>query len=296
MGARQRIARLLVPGQKESGRCKALHRVADFAAVLIRRPRKLALVDVRVTILAGRQLNLVNGPGPGGNVALLARNLEVFLFQRVGRSRMFSHSEGRRFEAVQGMASSAVAASLAGHELPLVRVRMAVRTAVEREWPIEVTSLVAGITADGSVLTEQWVLGFGVVERRTDLGWRGLFPARGRMTNVTRRLKGAAVRVRVAVRALAERDTYVLHRLRVSWFRLVTFLARDLGMKARKGVASPRVVKARNGLPVAKAVALRAVLPEAAPMQICMTREAVPREAQKGPVEILNFNCRALGG
>lgn len=56
------------------------------------------------------------------------------------------------------------------------------------------------------------------------------------------------------------------------------------------------MVKVRGGLPVGERVAPRAVLGELASVRVGMAGEAVPREAQEGPVEILDLDARALRG
>lgn len=83
MGAGQREFGLLVHGNRKERSLKALHRVALFAAIVVRRTGKLPVVRVFVAVGAIRKLDVVDGVFPGGNVTLRAFHGGVLSLERI---------------------------------------------------------------------------------------------------------------------------------------------------------------------------------------------------------------------
>ncbi len=306
--AGQGKARGVMLRQGKGGRSKALHGMAPFAVIVVGRARKLASMDVRVTILAGRPRDLVYRVDHGygaypdhaarhrGNVALRAGHIQVPALEGIGGGGVLAYPKAAGFEPLHRVARRAVAAVPPRHELPLVRVRVAVLATVEGQWLAEIRPLVTGVAPNLGVLTQQRVPGSRVVKHRPELDLRNLFPGCGVVAGLTGSLERSVVRIRVAIRALAERDPRKTQQLRIARFRLVTLLAKNPRVRARQREACARVVEARRALPVVGVMAARAVLAELSLMRVLMTGEAVRREAQESPVEVFHLDRRAFRG
>lgn len=80
MSARERETRGLMLCQRERRGLESLNFVAVLTAVAVRRLIELSLVNVRVTVPAGSQLDFIHGVDPDGEMALRARNRRVLSF------------------------------------------------------------------------------------------------------------------------------------------------------------------------------------------------------------------------
>ena len=147
-------AGLLVLRKRVSGRSEGMHRVAVLATVVIGRSRELPLVDVRVAILAGRQLDLVDRVQFEGKVAFGARDAGVLSLQWVSGRRMLLYSIGSRLPTIHRVARLAGAAILPCGELRVMRVWMAVQTPVEGQRPLEVPAFMAHLAARVAVFSQ----------------------------------------------------------------------------------------------------------------------------------------------
>lgn len=139
--------------------------MATLAAVVVRRLCKLTLVDVRMAVPTFVVFDLVERGLPGRNMTLGARNGDVLPFQRVGAVGVFGYSKLRGFESLHGVAWLAGAAIFARAELPAVGIgSMAIGTFSVGQAGIERRAVVTNLAAHLNVLTQQWVVGFGVIE------------------------------------------------------------------------------------------------------------------------------------
>jgi len=107
--------------------------------------------------------------------------------------------------------------------------------------------------------------------------------------------KTAAVGITVAVRALAEGNSRVTRF--VVGAGCVALCAGHRGVQAGQGILGLRMVKLphRDRLPIAVAMALRAILAEASLVLILVTSHATGRQPQKSPVQILDLDLRTRG-
>ncbi len=283
-----------------------MHGMARFATIVVGWASELASMDIRMAVLACRPFDSIHRPHHGdgayadgggrngGNVALRARDIQVLAFQWIRRARVFWHSESAGLESLHRMARRAIAPVAARCELPLVRVGVAVQTTAEGQGPVEVRPFVAGIARHLGVFAQQRILGLGMVKHRADFDWGNLFPGERRVAGLARGLEGTVVGVGMTIGATLERDPLESQRLRIVCLRLVALLARNPRVRAGQGEACARVVEPRRGLPAVEGVAPRTVLTELALVGVLMTSEAVPREAEEAPVEVLHLDGRAL--
>ena len=304
----QRKARGVMARQCEGGRNEAVNGMATFAVIIVRWASELASMDVGVAVRAGRPFYFIHrahhgygaythdGGRHGGNVALRAGDVQVLAFERIDGGGVLAHTEGAGLEPVHRVTRRAIAPIPARSELALMRVRVAVQATREGQGLVEVRPLMAGSARHFGVFAQQRILGLGVVKHAPDLGRRNLLPGECRVAGFARGLERAVVRIGVAIRALAERDPHKTQQLRIARLRLVTPLAKNPRVRARQREACARVVKPRHRLPVVEAMAPRAVLAKLALVRVFMTGEAVPRQAQETPVEVLHLDGRALGG
>lgn len=145
---------------------KIFHRVAGFAAVLIRSGGELLIMGVLVAIGAGREFDLVQSVLPRGDVAFLAGHRGMPSFERVVGRGMLLHAEQRGFPTVDGVAFRALAFACPRLKLPLVRIRIVtIRALGEFQWLLEIPSRVAIGAAYFQMCAEQGIFRFCVVEQ-----------------------------------------------------------------------------------------------------------------------------------
>ena len=143
MSAGQAKPGLIVPRQSEPGWLKSLHGMAVFAPVVVRQAGKLALVDIGVTVFACCLLDLEEGIGALGNVALRAKHRHMAPFQRVLCFGVLFDAEERGFEPLHVMASGAFPTIGPPCELPAMRVGfVAVGAFLKRQWLLEIAAVV----------------------------------------------------------------------------------------------------------------------------------------------------------
>ena len=295
--AGKRKLRGVMPSQGIGGGLEGLHRVTTFAAVIPRRARELPLVDVAMAISTLRQLDFVECIQPLWNVTLSTRYRAVFPFQRIGCGGVLGDPKGRRLETLHVMARRALAAVLAGAELPFVRVvLMAIQTFLESDRLVEIPFQVALFTGQPLMLPQQGVLGLRMIELLTDRGLGDLFPTRRGVTGFARDFENSFVGGGVAIDAGAECKAHVPDNLRIVGFRLVALLACNAAVLTREWVVRLRVVKLACGFPIVDGVTLRTVATQLALMPLDMTGNAVARKAQKCAVQVLDFYGGTLGG
>lgn len=176
------------------------------------------------------------------------------------------------------MARRALAAILAGVELPFVRVvLMAIQTFLESDRLVEIPFQVALLTAQPLMLPQQGVLGLGVIELLAHRGLGDLFPTRCGMTGFAHHLENSFVGVGVAIEAGAEWKAHVLDNLGIVGFRLVALLACDVAVLTRERVVRLRMVELGYAFPIVDGVTLRAVATQLALMPVGMTGNAIAR-------------------
>lgn len=114
-----------------------------LAAVLMREVRELAFVNIFVTILALRLCDLENRGLALSYVTFVAGNGYMAAFERVVCGLVIFHGEGRRLEAINGMADRAFGATGAFEELSAVIVLVTIHAFRKRYLGLEVPALMA---------------------------------------------------------------------------------------------------------------------------------------------------------
>ena len=98
-------------------------------------------------------------------MALVAFHFDVLALQRVFGCIVLFHAKKRGLPAIHGVTFRALALFGTCFELALVGVRsMTIIAIAKRQLLFEITFQVAFRTADHGVLSEEWVLGLGMVE------------------------------------------------------------------------------------------------------------------------------------
>jgi hypothetical protein len=270
---------------------KVLYGVAVLAAVLVRRIRELPVVLILMTVQASRELNFIDGVLACGQMALVARNGNVFALQRVFGCVVLFHAEKRWLPSIHVMAFRALALLGSRFELAFVRVRfMTIIAIIKRELPFEITLQMALSATDHGVLSEERVLGLGMVEFKAR---QQFFPSISGMTFFTTLLEGAFVRIDMAVDAGLELHVPVACRA-AGHVGLVALLALDLDVKTSEGIAGLGVIELVGCFPIRKIVTLQAVVPELAFVHIFVARHAILRQPEEGLRNIFHFDERTV--
>lgn len=117
-----------------------------------------------------------------------------------------------------------------------------------------------------------------------------LFPRSCVVAGLAGILERPVMGIGVAIRALLERDSNILHVGFWARHRDVAFLAGDVGVRAGQSKFRCRMIEFRRWLPACFSVAARAVLPQLPVMLVCVACAAVARKSQKSAVQISNDN------
>lgn len=141
------------------------------------------------------------------------------------------------------------------------------------------------------VLSKQRIFCFRVVEL---LAGRNSFPAARGMACITGLDEGAMVRVRVAIRALAERHARESRRPSGCCGRMA-LRAGYLRMQAGEGISRFGVIDFCGRLPVHKIVALQAILPELPVVNVLVAGHTIRREPEKCPAQVFHPDQAADG-
>src|SRR5258708_1150702 len=226
-------------------------------------------------------------------MALVAFNGNVFALQRVFGGVVLFHAEKRWLPSIHIMAFRALALLGPRFELALVRVRfMTIIAIIKRELPFEITLQMALSAADHGVLSEERVLGLGMVEFKAR---QQFFPSVGGMTFFAALLEGAFVRIDMAVDAGLELHVPVACRT-AGHIWLMALLALDLDVKTCQRIAGLGVIELLRSLPVHVVMALQTIVPELTFVHIFVARYAILRQPEKGLRKILHFDERAFIG
>lgn len=185
---------------------------------------------------------------------------------------MLLDSEQRRLPSVDVVALRAFAFLWAGVELAFVWIRgVAVFASRKGELLFKVTIEVTSDAGDLGVLTEQRVLGLGVIEIETR---KNGFPTAGGVASVASFLERALVRIDMASGAGVE-----LYVLVASWsaghIGLVTFFARHFDVQASERVASFGMVEILGRFPALNVMALGALVAQLAFVRIGVAGNAI---------------------
>jgi len=290
--ARQPEAALLMLCDREGRRMESADRVARLAPVVVRRRRKLPLVNVLVAVEAFRERKLVPRRGPRGNVALVARHLGVLSFERIRGESVLLHAEQRRLPAIHGVTGGAFALVLPLRELPAVGIGIvAVRAIRERDLFLEIAVRVALQAIHLRVLAEQGKLRLGVIEL---LARRNLLPAGSGVARLAGLRERAVMRIGVAITALGKGNAGE-PRLPARRRGGMALLARDLCVKARQRESRLGVIEICRCFPVVEVVALETILAELSFVRVLVARHALLRQSEERPVQILHLNERPDG-
>ena len=211
----------------------------------------------------------------------------VFALQFEAALRMRRAIEFRRLEALLVMARRAIGASGALGKLSVVRILVALLTALMRNRFMKIRGLVTSGASDVGVLADQLELGLIVLEARVEPRF---FPSIRRVAAIAapaklRFLKRAAMRVHVAVLASRKRHSLELHGG-------VAFDTRHLLMQPGKREMRLRMIERGDGFPILLAVAASAVGSKLPLMLVLMASEAFAFQAEKRLIRILHLYLR----
>ena len=191
------------------------------------------------------------------------------------------------------MAFCALALLRTCFELALVGVGfMTIIAIIKREGLFEVSLQMAFRTADLSVLSEQRVLGLGMVESKSR---QQFFPSRSGVTLFAALFEGSFVRIDMAVDASLE-----LHVPVACWttghIRFVALLTVHLEVQTCQRIAGLGVIELFGGLPIHIIMTLQAIVSELAFVHIFVAWHAILRQTEKGFRDIFHLDERALLG
>lgn len=260
--------------------------VAAFAAVPMRRRRKLPAVAVLVTLVAARESRMVMDAGAGTGVAPGAGYGCMLSPQRELRTRMLGCAETGGLPARLGMARRALPAAAMG-KLALVTVPVAIEAPPVRQWRAKVLTLMACPACHLPVAPGQREFRPAVVKPARKP--RPLPPCRA-VANLAIPGKCPAVPVLVAGPAiLVENEIPVLHRIAQSRDLAVALLARHALVQSRERVVRPFMREPGGGLPAFGRVAAGAFLSQLPAVRILVTSGAPRVEPQQSGGGILAF-------
>ncbi len=257
----------------------------------MRETRELAFVNILVAILALCLRDFENRGFALRYVALVAGNRHMAAFQRVFCGFVIFHGEGRRLEAIHGVAACAVGAAGPFEELSSVIILMTIHARRKGYLRLEVPVLVAVFASHGFVSAEQWIFRFRMVE---SLQPCDLFPVRGVMTGLAALDKGALMQIDVTCRALRERKSRVLdERLRIR-HRRMALRTGNLFVRPGQGIFRRRMIEEWCGFPAISGVATRTIFADLSAMLVGVAAHAVRRKGEEGFAEISVFDQRAV--
>jgi hypothetical protein len=151
--AGEREPGFVMPAQREIRRRIGLYGMAILAAIIVRRARELAFVDVRMAVQTLTVFETIIRALPGREVALGAKDGSVFSLQGVPGGGVLGHPEFRGLEPLHGVTGLAGATVLARAELSVMRIRsVAIGACSVRQWGIEDLPMVTGAATHFGVL------------------------------------------------------------------------------------------------------------------------------------------------
>jgi len=282
---------LMIPNA-ESGRVKAVHRVAALAPVGPWSSGELPSMRILVAVEAGLELRAIVDTGNCRRVALRAGQPLVFAGDRVGGSLVTSRGERRWLPTRECVARAAVAAVGAVQKLALVLVLVAIQASLVRYRGLEIRVLMALQASHLAMLSIQREFRGGVVESVRSLY---LLPYVGVVTALASRRKGAPVGILVAWGARRERQTGVLDHLGVARRRSMAFGALRVLVFTGQGKVRGGVIERVQRFPAGDGVALLAVRAQLPGMWIGMASLTSRMESFESPVQVADLNLPAVG-
>lgn len=265
--------------------------MAALTGIEVRCCRELPGVLIAMAVGTVLELDLEQRFLALGDVALRALQLGVPCFQGIRRGGVVLDCELRGLEAVHRVAGRALDTIGPLGKLAAVRVGlMAIHAFLESQWLLEVSRSVALAAVHGLVFAQQWIFGLGVVEALVYRCRGYLLPTAGVMAGLAGLRKTSTVRIAVAVRAVAEGNSRVAWL--VVWPRSMALLAGNRSVQSSQGIASLGVVELAHvdGLPVVIGMALKTIRSQPSIVLILVAGDAVRRNTQEGPTEILDFD------
>jgi len=293
VAAGQGKMRFLVSRQSERGRLIGLESVAAVAGVEIRSSRKLPRMPVGMAVSAARELDFEQRVLPLRNMTLRALQPRMPALQRIRAGSVLLHGEGRWFPALHVMTRGAFSAVGTFGELAVVRIGLvAVHALGESQRFLKVASGVALGAINRSMFAEQREPGLRVVEAFVHALQRDFLPSTRAVAGLAGLREAAAMRVLMAVGALAKRNSNIL-RLAVVPIG-VALGALRLDVQAGQGIAGLGVIELADvdGFPIFHVVARLAVRPQAPFVLVFMARDASRGQAEIGACQILGLNRR----
>lgn len=295
MASGKRKARLTVPGQAEGRRHQSLQGVAILAAIEVRGAPKLPGMRVAMTIGTALELQLEQGVGALGNVALGTGHRGMLALERIRGRRVFPQPESGRLEAFDGVTRCALAPIDALGELSTMRIRpVTIHAFLKGQRLVEVSSQVALHAVHGSVPTEKAELGSRVVKVLPQLCRGHLLPSRRAVARLAGRFESSAMRIRVAIRAAAKGESGVARLFVLP--RKMALLASDFAMQTGEGIAGFGVVEPpdADGFPIVVVVTLQTVGTKLPLVLVLMAGGATRGNSQKCLAEIFDLDGGAL--
>jgi len=283
----------LVLRNREERPMEVAHGVARLAAIVVRRPRKLAVVDIRVAVRAVREFHLVDRCATRWQVALGTLHASVSAFQRVLGSRVFFHAKERRLPVVDGVALGALALPRALGELALVNVEVAIHAVRKSQRLFEIASYMTGRATHRRVLAQQRVPRLGVIKSKD---WEQFFPAGGPVAGLaTLRRERPFMWVHVTINAGAE-SHIAESRWSAGFIRLMAFFTSHFDVHPRQRITRLRMVELLRGFPIVYVVTALAIVSQLVFVRVRMAGKAVLRQAEEALRQVFVLNQWPEGG
>lgn len=281
---------LMIPNA-ESGRLKAVHRVATLAPVGPGSAGELPSVRILMAVEAGLELRAIVDAGSGRRVALRAGQPLVFAGDRVGGGLMTGLGERRWLPARECVACTAVAAVGAVEKLALVLVLVAIQASLVRHRGLEIRVLMTLHASHLAMLSIQREFRGGVVE---SIRSPHLLPYIGVVAALASRHKGAAVGILMAWGARCERQPGVLDHLGVARRRAMAFGAFHVLVFTNQWKMRGGVIERLQRLPAGDGVALFAVRAQLPAVGIGVARLTSRMEPFESPVQVADLDLPAV--
>lgn len=144
--------------QRKARRLETLQIVTRFATVLVGEIRKLALVNILMTVLTHCLRDFKKSVftlRTLWHVTLVASDGQMAAFKRVFCRCMILDGKSRRLPPIYGMACGAFTAIGASPKLPLVRILVTVHAFRKRHGRLEVPMCVAVAACNGRMFAQQ---------------------------------------------------------------------------------------------------------------------------------------------
>jgi hypothetical protein len=203
--------------------------------------------------------------------------------------------EGRRFEAVDGMASCTLRPLRALGELAVMRVGLVtIHASGKRDGFLEISTGMAERAVHGHVLSLQRILCLRVIEVLIHHGQGNLLPTRSAVAGLAALREAAMMRIGVTIGALSERQSRI-PRITVAARGMALFTL-HLCMETGQRIARLGMIKLGrvDRLPIVEVMTLQAARTQPSLMRILVASSASLGRSQKTARQILHLDRSAL--